>query len=205
MATATITAPVRGTPAELYRLPLDVYRRMGELGLLLPSDRVVLLDGLLVKKMPKGPRHSTATIRTYKLLTALLPPCWTVRQEQPLELAGGPRGDSAPEPDLAVVVGTDDDYQFRHPTGGDVRLVVQVADSSLAIDRKGLARFARVGIPWTWIVNLGNQTIEVYSEPSGDVAEPAYAKVEVKGVGEVVTITLDGTAVGPIRVEDLLA
>ncbi len=209
MTTATIPAPapplVEEPPAEWHRFTLDDYRRMGELGLLLPSDRVVLLDGLLVKKMTKETRHVTTTHQIFVTLLGLMPAGWFPRKEDPVEIRGGPRGDSAPEPDLAVIAGKNSDYKRRNPAPADVRLIVQVADTTLAFDRKGLARFARVGIPSAWIVNLVNETIEVYSEPSGDVAEPAYAKVEVKGVGEVVAITLDGTAVGPIRVEDLLA
>src|SRR3954466_10338304 len=91
---------------ELDRISLDVYRSMGDLGLLLPDDRVELLDGLLVKKMTRGPRHVTATNRLVKHLDTHLPAGWSARKEDPIELPGGPAGaDSAPEPDVAVVRG----------------------------------------------------------------------------------------------------
>src|SRR4051794_3860735 len=108
VGTAQTASPSLG---ELHRITLDVYRSMGELGLLSPDDRVELLDGLLVKKMTKGPRHVTATHRLMRSFHSNLPPGWCARQEAPLELPGGPgRPDSAPEPDVAVVAGDLDDY-----------------------------------------------------------------------------------------------
>ncbi|MBX6314993.1 MAG: Uma2 family endonuclease, partial [Isosphaeraceae bacterium] len=103
----------------MYRIPLRLYQRMGMLGLLTPSDRVVMLDGLLVKKMTKGPRPSIATEKSRRALEAVLPAGWHVRQEQPIILAGGPAGDSAPEPDLAVIAGDLEDYRDAHPAPED--------------------------------------------------------------------------------------
>ena len=44
---------------------------------------------------------------------AALPAGWFPRMEQPIELPGGPAGDSAPEPDVAVVPGNFADYEAR--------------------------------------------------------------------------------------------
>jgi len=41
--------------AVLYRMTVDEYERIGEL---LDDPRVELIDGHLVKKMPKNPEHS---------------------------------------------------------------------------------------------------------------------------------------------------
>src|SRR5258708_6538396 len=84
-----------------HRISLEVYRAMGDLGLIRPEDRVELLDGLLVKKMTRGPRQVTVTYRLIKYLDAHLPAGWIVRKEAPIELPAGPAGDSAPEPDVA--------------------------------------------------------------------------------------------------------
>jgi hypothetical protein len=40
-----------------------------------------------------------------------------------------------PEPDLMLLRPRADDYQLSHPTAGDVLLLVEVTDSSLAYDR----------------------------------------------------------------------
>jgi Uma2 family endonuclease len=207
MATAMTPHPAETPPVELHRITLDVYRNMGRLGLILPSDRVELLDGLLVKKMTKGPRHVTVTHRIFTLLLGRLPEGWYSRKEDPIELPGGPEGDNAPEPDVAVVVGRADDYGLRHPGPDDIRLVIEVATSPalLAHARQGLGRYAWAGLPAAWIVNLTNATVEVYAAPSGRAPDPRYASADVKGVGDVVSIVLDedGTVV-TFPIEDIL-
>jgi Uma2 family endonuclease len=189
----------------LFRIDIETYHRMGEFGLITPSDRVELLDGLLVRKMTKGPRHVTATHRTFKILLGCLPPGWHPRVESPVEFPQGPDGDSAPEPDVVVVRGDDDLYNHRHPGPGDVLLVIQVADSSLLIDRKGLRRFGWAGVPVVWIVNLRNETVEVYTGPSGPVDDPGFAQKVTRGVDDLLEIPLDGRTIGGLRVVDFLA
>ena len=206
MATATELPARTPEPADrLFRISIQTYHRMGELGLIAASDRVELLDGLLVRKMTKGPRHVTATHRAFKILLGRLPAGWHPRVESPVELPQGPDGDSSPEPGVVVVRGTDDLYNHRHPGPGDVLLVIQVADSSLLIDRKGLRRFGWSGVPMVWIVNLRNETVEVYTGPSGPVDDPGYAQKVTKGLDDLLEIPLDGQAIGGLRVVDFLA
>lgn len=179
-------------PGELHRISLDVYRGMGDLGLLFPSDRVELLDGLLVKKMNKGPRHVTVTHRIFTLLLRSLPPGWFPRKEDPIELPAGPEGDSVPEPDVAVVSGVPEDYNGRHPNPDEIGLVIEVSSSPgmLARDRKGLSRYAWAGVPSVWIVNLTDERVEVYSGPSGRGPNPHYERTAVQDVGTSLAIAL---------------
>jgi len=131
---------------------------------------------------------------------------WHVRKEEPVSLTGGPKGaDSEPEPDLAVVRGSNDAYSARHPGPAEVALIVEVADSSLAQDRAGLRRYAWAGIPCVWIINLIDRTIEVYSAPSGPSPSPTYAQRSDHGPGEALTLLIDGNAHGPVAAGDLLA
>jgi hypothetical protein len=207
MATASVTTePETGIEADdLYRLSLEVYREMGDLGLLLPDDRVELLDGLLVKKMTKRPRHTTVTHRVFRRLDRALPAGWYARMEQPIELPGGPVGDSAPEPDIAVAVGDLEDYATRHPGPAEVALLVEVARDAQALkrDRAGLTRYAWARIPAVWIVNLTNNTIEVYTAPSGPHAAASYGQCDVKKPGDIVALTIGG-AVVEIPVEEIV-
>lgn len=189
----------------LFRISIETYHRMGELGLITRHDRVELLDGLLVRKMTKGPRHVTATHRAFKILLARLPDGWHPRVESPVEIPQGPDGDSSPEPDVVVVRGNDDTYKFRHPVPADVLLVIQVADSSLHFDRKGLRRFGWAGIPVVWIVNLRNETIEVYTGPTGPADDPGYARKSTLGVEDLLEIPLDGQTLDNLRVVDFLS
>jgi Uma2 family endonuclease len=93
-----------------------------------------------------------------------------------------PALNSAPEPDLMWVRRRN--YARRHPEPGDVLLLVEVAESSLAEDR-GEKRilYAEAGILDYWIVNLIDQTIGVYRQPSGST----YASHDVFGSSESVS------------------
>jgi Uma2 family endonuclease len=77
-----------------------------------------------------------------------------------------PHNNSEPEPDIAWV--EKKDYSTRHPEPGEIRLIVEVADSSLADDRGyKLAVYAEAGIAEYWIANLIDEQIEVYRDPIG--------------------------------------
>ena len=109
---ATITQPPSlPPPPSPYRLNVDQYDAMVAAGILTKRDRLELIEGLLVAKMPKGPKHSAVTGQLGERLRSLLPPGWHIRQEQPVRI---PEHDE-PEPDLAVVRGTFLDYGDRHP------------------------------------------------------------------------------------------
>ena len=72
----------------------------------------------------------------------------------------------APEPDGAIIRGKKDEYKSRHPTAADVLCVIEVADSSLVRDRtRKLKIYAAAGLPRYLIINLRDDSIEVYSQP----------------------------------------
>ncbi|QDV32445.1 Uma2 family endonuclease [Tautonia plasticadhaerens] len=208
MATArrrTSTGPRSRRRHTPYRVGLDLYHRIAELGLLGPRDKVVLLDGILVNKMTKGDPH----ISTVKLIVVglgrVVPQEFHVSKEDPIALPGGPwGGDSEPEPDVLVLRGTIRDYNARKPGPADVPLIVEVADSSLYEDRRHITRFAWAGIPVCWLVNLRKRTIEVYTDPSGPGEDPRYATVRTLGEADPIPVVIDGRDCGSIPARDLL-
>ncbi len=191
----------------LYRFPLDVYHEMAGLGLLTKYDKAVLLDGLLVKKMTKGEPHVVATLLVVDALRGLAGAGWHVRPESPLTLPSGPSGHgSEPEPDVYVVRGATRDYLAlaRHPGPGDLAFVVEVSDSSLRDDRRGLARYAWSRIPVAWVVNLTNETVEVYTRPTGPADPARYEETKFYQKGDRLPVVVDGLEVGQVAVADLL-
>jgi Uma2 family endonuclease len=74
---------------------------------------------------------------------------------------------SEPVPDLAVLNPRADFYASAHPGPGDVVLLVEVADASLRYDRDvKVALYARAGIPETWLVDLQNERVDVFTQPT---------------------------------------
>ena len=135
------------------RLSVADFHRLGE------SLRAELLDGILINKMPKSPLHRLITRRIVRALESQISPELEVWKEDPLTLA-----DSEPEPDAAVVRKSPDNYATAHPATAE--LVVEVAISSLEIDRVKAVLYAEAGIVEYWIVCPEEKQVEVYRKPS---------------------------------------
>jgi Uma2 family endonuclease len=169
-------------------------------GILTEDDPVELLEGWLVTKMPKTPPHRVATRLLRQALERAVPPGWYVDAQEPVTLT-----DSEPEPDGMVARGDTRQYLDRHPGPKDLALVVEVAEATLPRDRGPKKRlYARAGIPVYWIVNLPESQVEVYSEPSGESAEPDYRKRQDHGAAHEVPLVIDGREVKRIPVAELL-
>jgi Uma2 family endonuclease len=176
------------------------YHKMIDAGILTPDDRVELLDGYLVNKMPQNTPHCSAVQRLNKRLIRMPLIGWDIRCQAPITLVSG-----EPEPDCAIVRGDDWTFDTRHPEPADFGIVIEVADSSLLTDRrdKGVI-YARAGIPIYWIVNVGDRRVEHYSDPRPTATPPAYATRTDYLPGQDVPITLDGQVVASIAVADLV-
>jgi Uma2 family endonuclease len=141
-------------------MPRARYDRIVESGVLGPEDRIELLDGLLVNREPQSARHATVVALVRAALEKAFGGAYHVREGKPIALDE----QSEPEPDVVVVPGRPRDYRDAHPSRPV--LVVEVADTSLALDRLRKGRlYARAGIADYWVVNLIDEVLEVYREP----------------------------------------
>jgi Uma2 family endonuclease len=186
------TAPIAG----LHRLTVKQYHKMIAEGVFAEDERVELIDGLLVDKMPHDPIHDGTIQKVNKRLIRISITGWEVRVQSSVTLSR-----SEPEPDLAIVREDADGYMRRHPGPEDIGLVVEVSNSSLEFDRTDKLRiYARASLPTYWIVNVVDEQIEVFEQPSG----ADYTASKTYRRGDSVPLTLDGTLVGSIPVTDLL-
>jgi Uma2 family endonuclease len=198
--TPTATPVTYGQDASYPRFTVARYQRMVEAGILTAEDKVELLENYLVLKMPCNPRHDGTLQRMLRPLLRVVPVGWDIRIQSAIALS-----DSQPEPDFAFVRRSAADYENHHPGTADVGLVIEVADSSLLRDQRDKTRiYARGGIPWYWIVNLVDRRIEVYGQPSGPSAIPAYNAMQTYQPGDAVPLVLDGVTVGSLAAADLL-
>lgn len=145
------------------RFTADEVIRMAEAGILGRDDRVELLEGELVVVPPQGPQHAAEAV-DLQVRLRLYEPGAHIRPQLPL--AGS--SEDLPEPDIAVVRGAPRDYVERHPTGAEAILVVEIARTSQAIDRRKAAIYSRMGVPVYWIIDLSKRRLEVRSEPTQD-------------------------------------
>ncbi len=180
----------------IYHLTVDQYEAMVSSGVFTKRDRLHLIDGILVAKMPKEPPGVTACEKTRAALHGVVGPGWRVMSEAPVRLSEH----SEPEPDVALARGSADDYSERHPGPADVPLIVEVADSSLRADRELVRFYGAAGVAVYWIVNLVDRQVEVYTGPRPD----GYSLCRIDRPGRAVPVVLDGVEVGRVPVDDLL-
>jgi Uma2 family endonuclease len=139
------------------------YDRLIDLDVLHEDDPIELVAGRLVVAEPQRDPHARAVELVAEALRSVFGGGWRIRVQLPLALGL----DSEPEPDVSVVCGTPRDAPAGHPLTAD--LVVEVADSSLRLDRGPKARvYARAGITDYWIVNLVDRMVEIHREPVGE-------------------------------------
>jgi Uma2 family endonuclease len=146
-----------------HRFSVKDFYRMAETGVLRPDARVELLEGRIIDMSPIGPFHGALVNRLSRLFNLEAKGRWMVSTQNPLHLDDY----SEPEPDIMLLKPAPDDYTSRHPEPSDVFLLIEVSDTTLDFDReKKLPAYGRAGVPEAWIVNLNEQTIEVYREPN---------------------------------------
>ena len=182
-------------------LTVAEYFRLIDAGEIDSSARVELWDGRIVDKMSKNPPHQATLTKLMRLLFRLVPEGWFPTQESPVSIGGN----KAPEPDAMILRGDLNDFSQRPPTGKDVALVVEVAESSLRRDLGAKKdAYAAEGIPYYWVVNLVERRVEVHSEPKTQGKHAKYDKVDFFHADDAVPVVLDGVEVGRIIVGEIL-
>ena len=137
-------------PFSLWRFSVAQYEAMIDAGILTENDPVELLEGWIVKKMPKNPAHIFSTQVLQDIFGKILPEGWFINLQDPITTEG-----SEPEPDVAILRGQRRDYVARKAVPDDVALVIEVAEATLPQDRTIKKRvYAAAGIPVYWIINL---------------------------------------------------
>ena len=176
------------------------YQALIEEGVLTTLDRIELLEERIVPKAIHTPLHCSIRCQMHELFNRFRRDDERIREALSLELT-----DSQPEPDFTFVRGRIRDYTERHPQARDTRLVVEIADNHLEKDRTLKLRiYARAGIPVYWIVNLVDNRIEVYTQPSGRCDDPTYASCDMYMPGQSLPLVLDGKVEATLAVSDLL-
>jgi Uma2 family endonuclease len=142
---------------------VDQFHQMGEAGIFSEDDRVELLAGEIVDMTPIGSRHAACVSRLTHLFAPHLGEAFVLRVQDPVQLDDY----SEPQPDLALVKPRGDFYRDAHPRPAEVLLLIEVADTSVEIDRaEKIPLYAASGVPEVWIVDLNAGHVDVYRDPA---------------------------------------
>src|SRR5207253_2047361 len=149
-----------------YRSTVQESHRRGEVGILPEDSRTELIAGEIVVREPIGSRHAGTVNRLNRLWTSRLGERAVVQIQNPIEL---PKEDSDPQPEVTLLRPRADFYTAAHPVAADVLLLIEVADSTLAVDRRvRMPLYARAAIHEAWLLDLTADRVEVYRAPTAD-------------------------------------
>lgn len=134
-------------------------------------ERLELIEGDLISKMGKNWPHVNATALVLKWLAAVFGALYAI-QDAPIDLSPEDNPTNEPEPDLTVLEHPCVTYGSAQPGPSDVRLLVEISDTTLAFDLKTKARlYARAGIREYWVVDVVGRRIVVHRDPRAGVYE----------------------------------
>jgi hypothetical protein len=184
-------------PLALRRFSVSEYHKMFKTGILKPHDRVELLRGWIIKKMPPNPPHSGSVGRVNRRLARILPDDWSLRVQCPITLS-----DSEPEPDSVLARGAEGTYDKRHPRAADIGVLMEVGDSTVLPDRRDKgAIYAQAKIAEFWLINVVKRKVEAYTKPRGG----RYQKIKEYLETDTIPLILDGETIAHIPVRELIA
>jgi Uma2 family endonuclease len=145
------------------RFTVTEYHQMNAAGILTEDDRVELINGEIIEMSPIGRKHASCVRRLISILSQLLFPLAMVDSQNPIALDDF----SEPQPDIALLKPREDFYESAHPQSSDIFLLIEVADSSFEYDRDiKIPLYAANGISEVWLVDIIEQKIIVYRQPS---------------------------------------
>jgi Uma2 family endonuclease len=153
------------------RFTIEEYHRMGEAGILGDDERLELIAGHIVVREPIGLATREPMDRLNRLWTSRLGERAIVRVQNPVVL---PEEASELQPDVMLLAPRPDFYMGAHPTPADVLLLIEVADTSLLLDRRvKMPLYARGGVREAWLCDLTTGRVDVHR----DVTASRYASV----------------------------
>jgi Uma2 family endonuclease len=153
------------------RSECDALERAG----IIDPHRYELIHGELVSKTGKNLPHINALFLLCEWLESVFGKRY-VLPEGALELTS--RGDPASEPEPDAMVLTRPLPLCSKPVPSEVRLLVEVSDTTLPFDRDvKAALYADAGVTEYWILNVNDRQIIVHREPS----KAGYQSVTILG------------------------
>ena len=206
MLAAVITHPARSKADSLtafgrpiHRISVHQFHQMMDAGVFSHGEKCELIRGVILEKAVPKPPHAYVVDVLNDLLRAAVGSGYVVRAQQLVSFA-----DSEPEPDLAIAIGTRQDFRTRHPEPDEIECIIEVADTTLRGDRTTkLELYAEAGIACYWLVNLTSACVELHTHPRPG-KKSSYRKKAVFGRGDSVPVILGGKKVASIPADDFL-
>jgi Uma2 family endonuclease len=172
----------------------DDCQKFEGLGVLIPGT-YELLDGQVVEKLGQNGPYSNANFNVILALTLVFGSDYVMI---PISIAVNE--ENRPEPDACVTIPRRQTYNTQgNPTPADMRLSVEVADTTLWRDLNTKAViYGGAGIPEYWVLDINGRRLFVHRQPN------ATGYADIQEYDETQTVAPLAALNNPIRVTDLL-
>ncbi|HFC00952.1 MAG TPA: Uma2 family endonuclease [Phaeodactylibacter sp.] len=171
--------------SQRYKITVDEYYKMAEVGILKPADRVELIEGEILTMSPINSPHMGMVNILTRFFFKEVGDNATISVQHPILL----NEISEPEPDIVLAKFRLDGYSKNKITPSDIFLLVEVSDSTIAYDRETkIPLYAKANIQEYWIVNIQKKQIEQYTQPKGN---KYLSKKIIKKSGTISCTTID--------------
>jgi Uma2 family endonuclease len=129
------------------------------------QQNLELIEGELIDKMGKNRPHVDKLARLFAWLIQVFGVGF-VNSEAPIHVAPEDNPTNEPQPDLFVLTPGYTSFGSATPQPQDLRLVVEVADTTLAFDLTvKAALYARAGIVEYWVLDVQDRRLVVHRDP----------------------------------------
>lgn len=129
------------------------------------QQHLELIEGELISKMGKNRPHTIVMVIMHAWLLRVFGEQF-VEQETSIDVATEDNVVNEPEPDLIVLSKPSREIRDQNPQPSEIRLVVEIAESTLKFDLTVKARlYARAQIVEYWVIDIPGRRIVVHRDP----------------------------------------
>ena len=158
MASLVLSNAVDEAYVSLRRLTIAEYHKLGEVGVLQPTDRVELFDGLLIQMAPIGPEHQFILETLNDIFSEQKKGRFKVGPGRPIPIPDF----NELQPDL-ILFKKEAGTRRQHVSPRQIHLVIEVSDTTLKYDsERKLLAYESAGIPEYWIVDVPDACLRVF-------------------------------------------
>jgi Uma2 family endonuclease len=141
-----------------------------------------LIEGELISKMGKKRPHTNVMVIMHAWLLRVFGEQY-INPETPIDVAPEDNPTNEPEPDLIVLSKPSREFKDANPQPADLRLVVEISDSTLGFDlTTKAALYARARIVEYWVVDIPGRRIIVHRDPQDGQYRSVVAYAEQESV-----------------------
>jgi Uma2 family endonuclease len=146
------------------------------------QQHLELIEGELISKMGKNRPHTIVMVIMHAWLLRVFGEQF-VEQETSIDVATEDNLVNEPEPDLIVLSKPSREIRDQNPQPSEVRLLVEIADSTLRFDLTVKARlYARARVVEYWVVDIPGRRVVVHRDPRDGQYQSVVAYAEQESV-----------------------